>query len=198
MFKILGIYNYLIFFIPFLLNVFVCSMSIDFTEFDKFKIEAYKNLTDEQQKALSPARYDLDKTTGRIIIHLLADKIVKNLYVDQDVDLTDIINSYSAYLIDLRESVLSSDEIKVIDKNSAQARAAQMLTRDQMNAISKESYISNRNDAFRVIVIFADHMLDVLIKYDLISKDSDYEKFKKDFVESKVKELDLLYNINSN
>lgn len=182
---------YVLFFTLFICN-FITSM--DFEKIDEFKTLAYKSLTPEQQSNLAPQSYISDREKGRMAIEALAYQAVQYAYEGQDIDLQNIMNAYANYLIDLREAVLSSHEIQVIDVKSAQARAAQLLDKEQMESLQKEKYLANREKALITIAIFAEYTFNLLLKHSLISDRINFEEFKQYFIKAKTEELDALYN----
>jgi len=95
----------------------------------------------------------------------------------------------------LREEFLSAKKIEVVDMNSAQARAAQLLGKEKLNSLQKQRYLENRDDAINTIAIFANYTFNLLLKHGLISSEVSIEEFSKYFIEIKIKELDDLYDL---
>lgn len=109
---------------------------------------AFTLLSSDEQNAIGAEHYLQDQEKGRKALQQLSHHVIalayqKEVLINTDPSfLADLKKQHTQQTITLREAVLDTKPIKVVNHLTANARAAQLLTFEEKCALQKENYIA--------------------------------------------------------
>lgn len=152
-------------------------------------LNIYRSLTKEEKNSLSAANYIKNPDAGRETIKLTTKRIFEILNPEGLDE-----HECAKYLISLREQVLCpSKPIKVVDPETARARAAQRLTHEEIFALGSQEYSENNERSKKAIETFAQYVTEEFKKNKFLPIHLSEEEFKQQCITDKIAELNKAY-----
>jgi hypothetical protein len=157
---------------------------------------AYRQLTLEEQEAMSISGYEENPTQARQVITKLAQQFYEILNSETRIGTAD---DFAQSIIAVREQITSNTPIVVFDSHSAHLRATQLLSPAERKTLSKKNYIENNAAAQETIKKYATHYYNIWLSHQtsLGNIQQPREQIIQELIIEKRDELNAAYGLKN-